>query len=351
MAEFTAVFERVTRQVEPDADAWQLLERGHRRSARNRKIGAIAVAALFTAIVALLAAKALDRGKDDSAPATQAPRSAMAFAVVDLDGTIRGYLPWRPQGTVTPDISPDGKRVAFAVVKGTVSQIATMRLDRTGLRDITADSVSAIRPRWSPDGSQLLFFQEGRDGILRLMVMNADGSDVRQIRGTHYPGVSPPDWSPDGSLILYTSTASGVDIATVPATGGRSRELTSDVAYEASAAWSPDGRSIAYKRHGQYWEIWVMNADGSGQHRLVALPNANAEAPEWSPDGRKIAFIGSVGGILGNGTGPPGAVYVVDVETGDLTKVMTNVSVGVGFEGRASWMPDGDALLVMVKTT
>ena len=107
----------------------------------------------------------------------------MAFAVVDLGGTIRGYLPWRPEGTVTPDVSPDGKRVAFAIVKGTVSQIATMRMDRTGFRVITDDPVSAIRPRWSPDGSQLLFFREGRDGILRLMVMNADGSDVRQIRG------------------------------------------------------------------------------------------------------------------------------------------------------------------------
>jgi Tol biopolymer transport system component len=351
MPDVNQLFRAATQNARPAPGAFARQLEAQRRRARNRKIGAIAVAAVIAAIAALFTVKALNRGKEDLAPATQVPRSAMAFAVVGLDGMIRGYLPWRPEGTVTPDISPDGKRVAFAIVKGTVSQIATMRVDRTGLRVITADSVSAIRPRWSPDGSQLLFFREGSDGIRRLMVMNADGSDVRQIRGTHYPGVSPPDWSPDGSLILYTSTASGVDIATVPATGGRSRELTSDAANEASAAWSPDGRSIAYKRHGLYWEIWVMNADGSGQHRLVALPNANAEAPEWSPDGRKIAFIGSVGGILGNGTGPPGAVYVVDVETGDLTKVVTNISVGVGFEGRASWMPDGDAVLVMVKTT
>ncbi len=352
MADLAVVFELVTGQVEPDADVWRRLEERRRRSARNRKIGAFALAAAIVAIVALFAARSLNRGKDNSAPATQPPsRSTLAFAVVGLDGSVRGFLPWRPEGTVTPDVSPDGKRVAFAVVKGTVSQIGTMRLDGTGLRIITDDSVSAIRPRWSPDGTQLLFFREGRDAILRLMVMNADGTDVRQIRGTHTPGVSPPDWSPDGSLILYTSTASGVDIATVPVTGGRSRELTSDIAYEASATWSPDGRSIAYKRmNGLYWEIWVMNADGSGQHRLVALPNANAEAPEWSPDGRKIAFIGSVGGILGDGTGPPGSVYVVDVATGDVTKVIRNISVGVGFEGRASWMPGGDALLAMIKT-
>ena len=107
----------------------------------------------------------------------------MAFAVVDLGGTIRGYLPWRPEGTVTPDVSPDGKRVAFAIVKGTVSQIATMRMDRTGLRVITDDPVSAIRPRWSPDGSQLLFFREGRDGD-----PSPHGHERRRLERTSDPG-------------------------------------------------------------------------------------------------------------------------------------------------------------------
>ena len=61
-------------------------------------------------------------------------------------------------------------------------------------------------------------------------------------------------------------------------------------------AWSPDGRAIAFDRrigrrpgdlgvNASLFEIYVMNADGSGQRRL-----ARGTRPLWSPDGRKIAF-------------------------------------------------------------
>ncbi|MGZ5306994.1 MAG: TolB family protein, partial [Actinomycetota bacterium] len=168
MAELSAVFELVTRQIEPDVDSWFELEQRRRRSTRNRKLGALAVAAVILAAIALFAAKALNRGREGSAPATEAPsRSGLAFTVVELDGSIRGFLPWRPEGTVTPDVSPDGTRVAFAIVKNSVSQIGTMRMDGKGLCIITDDPISAIRPRWSPDGSELLYLREGRDAILR----------------------------------------------------------------------------------------------------------------------------------------------------------------------------------------
>ena len=57
--------------------------------------------------------------------------------------------------------------------------------------------------------------------------------------------------------------------------------------------WSPDGRKIAVVsgRHGpENSEIYVMNADGSGQRRLTRNA-AFDRAPAWSPDGRKIAFL------------------------------------------------------------
>ena len=55
--------------------------------------------------------------------------------------------------------------------------------------------------------------------------------------------------------------------------------------------WSPDGRRIAFEnlRDGN-GEIYVMNADGSGQRRLTRNP-AHDFAPAWSPDGRRIAFV------------------------------------------------------------
>jgi TolB protein len=55
---------------------------------------------------------------------------------------------------------------------------------------------------------------------------------------------------------------------------------------DSNPVWSPDGRRIAFESN---WQLWVMNADGSGQLRLTRTRTRNL-APSWSPDGRKIAF-------------------------------------------------------------
>ena len=60
---------------------------------------------------------------------------------------------------------------------------------------------------------------------------------------------------------------------------------------QADPAWSPDGRKIAFLngRDGNS-EVYVMNANGSGQRNLTRNPGNDAD-PAWSPDGRKIAFV------------------------------------------------------------
>ena len=183
-----------------------------------------------------------------------------------------------------PDVSPDGSTVAFVIAVGGNSQVATMLIDGTDVRTITSDSLYADRPRWSPDGSQLLFY-EGRDlATRRLMVMDADGANI-QRSGTRHPVDVPADWSPDGSLILYTSFGPGQrDVAVIPATGGASHHLADAPYNEGPATWSPDGNQITFTRwEGTGAEIWAMDADGGGQHRLASLPGVDAIGPEWSP--------------------------------------------------------------------
>ena len=63
--------------------------------------------------------------------------------------------------------------------------------------------------------------------------------------------------------------------------------------------WSPDGRRIAYlSRRDGTKEIYVVNADGSGQRRLTPR-DVLASTPVWSPDGRRIAFEGVRDGTTG----------------------------------------------------
>ena len=351
MPELREVFEMVTQQIEPDQDSWKEQGRLQRRSARNRKMGALAVAAVIMAVIALFAAKALNRSEKGTTPATVAPKGpGVAFTVVGLDGSVRSSIPGLP-GAATPDISPDGKTIAFTVSDRTIPQVATMRLDGTGFRILTNDPIAAKQPRWSPDGSQLLYYRVDGARVLHLMVMNADGTNLREIPGTHQTAdFNPADWSPDGSQILYTSYRDGLPIlATLPVTGGGTHFLNTGAGVpEVGGAWSPDGSSIAFTRGrvtpngALVFEVWVMNADGSGEHRLAALSGASAEAPAWSPDGSKVAFIGTEGGIYrGNGV-----LYVVDVATGHVSEVLRGTATGRRHEDRPNWLPNGDLLLL-----
>ncbi len=345
MPDLKEIFEMVAVQIEPDQDSWKEQGGRQQRSARNRKLGALVLVAAIMVALALFAAKELIHSKA-SAPVAPPPvsgGSGLAFTVVGLDGKVRSSLPGLPIGTLHPDISPDGTTVAFTIQNGKVSQIATVRLDGSGYRVITSASIWADRPRWSPDGRTLSFYRADRKNNIRyLMAMNADGTNVREIPGTRNPGDVPTDWSPDGSLILYTTRVGGRrNLATVPAAGGLSLSLTSAGNVDKGpGTWSPDASLIAFTRTTSVRaEVWLMNADGSRQHRLAWLPGWDASAPEWSPDGRTIAFIGSDDGV-----------YVVNVATGGVTEVMRGIASWSTYDSRATWLPDGNSLLVMTST-
>ena len=285
-------------------------------------------------------------------------RSAPTFTIVGTDGAVVATLPGF-DGAATPDLSPDGTMIAFTIHDwaAVAPQIATMRVDGTGFRILTNDPIAAKQPRWSPDGTQLVYLRQDADDILRLMVMDADGSDAHQIEGTNsnMADFNPPDWSPDGSRILFTTFHGGPPLmATIPVSGGRPELIETGSGWpEVGGAWSPDGSSIAYTRGVReeggllVFEVWVMNADGSGSHRLAALPAASAEAPAWSPDGSRVAFIGTASGIYRNG----GVLYVIDIASGDITEVLQGTATARRHENRPIWMPDGGFVLVMTQTT
>jgi Tol biopolymer transport system component/CubicO group peptidase (beta-lactamase class C family) len=185
----------------------------------------------------------------------------------------------------------------------------------------------------SPRAGRRIAFTSGiGPGPSPLYVANADGSGQRWL--TLNAWISGPVWSPDGRTIVFESLRDGNgEIYVVNAGGSGQRRLTRNPARDFAPAWSPDGRRIAFVRdrvrdrgpgrpRTHKPEVYVMNADGSRQSRLVR----RGRQPLWSPDGRRLAFTRGQGG---------GSVYVVNVDGGRERNVTR------GPVRDFAWSPDG----------
>ena len=183
---------------------------------------------------------------------------------------------------------------------------------------------------WSPDATKIAFASSIAKQGWGIFVANTDGSRVNRI--THNEGTGGgPKWSPDGNRIIYTQTSlrSGStsfvqdDIMVVNADGSNLRRLTNtETDSENGPVWSPDGQKIAFSKAG---EIWVMSADGADQHSL-SDGSLEAQTPNWSPDGTNISFSGKCGSSRG--------LCVMNSDGSDLIAVTKGGS-------RFRWSPDG----------
>jgi Tol biopolymer transport system component len=166
-------------------------------------------------------------------------------------------------------------------------------------------------PSWSHDGKQIAFtsFTPGSQSVLTLI--NVDSGGRFPLLG--FAGAANPDYSPNDLTLVFEQVNSIWTYNQISGTSLRLTNLTGD----SRPHFSPNGSKIVFQstRDGQP-EIYVMNADGSGQTRLTNNP-AWDTAPVWSPDGTKILFTS----LRDDPMSP--ALYVMNADGSNQTRVTT----------------------------
>jgi Tol biopolymer transport system component len=150
-------------------------------------------------------------------------------------------MAWSPSNTITFDGMHLDCENGAACMSSEQSEIYTVRPDGTHLRRLTRVG-HAENPKWSPDGSQILFIRRvitAKSQRSELWVMNADGTGARRL-------------GPDTDVL--------------------------------AAAWSPTGRQIAIVRPGSVGnilQVWLANADGSGEQPIGAAVGGTDATIDW----------------------------------------------------------------------
>ena len=297
-----------------------------------------------------------------------------------------------------PQISPDGKHVVYVrrfadvMTDKRLANLWIVDADGANHRPLTTGKQNDASPRWSPDGSQLLFVSE-RDGAAQIYRRFMDtGETARVTNLTESPaGIA---WSPDGKWISFamhvpqpprkiadmpappegakwSEPARVIDrsvyrfngvgylepgfthLFVVPAEGGTPRQITSGEYHHGGpagvsleeAVWSRDGRHliVATVRRPDWederldTELWEFSvADGAA--RALTARRGPDSAPAVSPDGKQIAYVGFDDQVQGYQVR---RLYVMNRDGGSARVITGDFDRDVN---APRWSPDGTAI-------
>jgi Tol biopolymer transport system component len=230
--------------------------------------------------------------------------------------------------------------------------VSTANSDGTHVLQVTdANSCCAA---WSPDGSRLLVSGPNSDGMIATSILNADGSDFHTLPLlTPGLGLACTVWSPDGKYCAAQGgsmdpsvNASVEGVYRVNVKNGSAVRLTSGD--DIPGDYSPDGSKILFGRYdpnsssnNNGLALYIMNANGTGLHKLITEIFGPVNDGSWSPQGNQIVFSRHVTADV------PGSIWVIDSDGTGLHQIEVRHLDCGGAVGchEPQWSPDGTKII------
>ncbi|MEQ5999725.1 S9 family peptidase [Bacillus amyloliquefaciens] len=238
-----------------------------------------------------------------------------------------------------PQYAPDGRRAAY--VRTTVNH----KRDSYSSAIMVYDTESGISnpwtfgdnrntsPRWSPDGRRLAFVSDRENGIPQLYIIDAAGGEAEQAADIPW-GVSDPIWAPDGRSVL-------VSVSLTSAERADEKEKKKHDEYEPV-----DIQSLTYKRDGKgllngSWAQLVLIHLETGEIQQLTDHEADHYDAAFSPDGRQLAFTANL--YEPGDAGKPSDVYLMNLADGSLKQITPHR----GSFGSCVFSPDGSYIAML----
>jgi Tol biopolymer transport system component len=259
-----------------------------------------------------------------------------------LGGELLRPIPPTPTVTPTPAPTPVGGAnglIAFTSTRDGNSEIYVMNADGSNQRNLTNDPAENVSPAWSPDGQRLAFLRVEPRAVT-LLVVNADGGSLKQLASI--PTASSISWSPDGQILIMDQFSRQgaswlMQWAQVKADGtGPATPLFEQMPADCFALrGSPDGASYAALcRSRPLPRLWLIAGDGDAKEIAHGVTTF-----DWSPDGRRLAVFSN------DPTSGAAALSTFEPMSGAWEPLhrLTDLPL-LGAPSELRWSPDGSRL-------